>query len=198
MALLRFFSHCRWLIGVAIPILLPPRFCVGRQEGSQDRSSTGAVTERDIRPGNTDLARGSGPPLMNAQSLYARAHLLLSKEPPDIDGGIADLNEAIRRRPGFVDALVDRGWALGRKRDFDAATRDLSEAIRLAPGSAAALDHRGCIWLAKGNYEKAISDFNETLRLAPRNAIAYYNRASAGRQKASTRRQSRTTRRPFA
>lgn len=53
----------------------------------------------------------------------------------DFDGTVADCTEALRLRPDFVEALVNRGMAEMELGDAPAAARDFGRALELAPPS---------------------------------------------------------------
>lgn len=72
-------------------------------------------------------------------------------------GAMADLDEAVRRGPGYVPALVRRA-AMLRARDQPARAR--------AP-----------FYLARGDAERALFDLDEVIRLSPGSALAHNERA---------------------
>ena len=96
----------------------------------------------------------------------------------DIDGAIADFDEAIRLDPQYFDAYLNRGGAWSRKKEFDRAIDDLSEAIRCRPTAARAFESRALVWWNKHEYDKAITDFDEAIRLAPSNIEPLIDRGS--------------------
>jgi len=102
----------------------------------------------------------------------------------------ADLNEklrfyteAIRLKPKFAAAYVNRSYARFTKGDVEGALQDCNEAIRLKPDYAEAYNNRGNARRAKGDVEGALQDCNEALRLRPDLAEAYDSRGSARRAK---------------
>jgi len=96
----------------------------------------------------------------------------------DLDGAIADYDQAIRHDPKYTTAYINRGNAWGTKRDVDRAIADLNEAIRLDPKNALAYRKRGDMWGARGYNERAIADYTEVIRLDPKDALSYLGRCS--------------------
>ena len=97
----------------------------------------------------------------------------------DLDGAIANFNEALRLDPKNAVVFFNRGWAYSRKRDDDRAFADYSESIRLDPKNSGAFNNRGLIYSNKREYDKAIADFNEAVQSNPYNFQAFNNRGLA-------------------
>jgi len=97
------------------------------------------------------------------------------------DYGLAvqDFDEAIRLRPGFLNAFFQRGDVYAVKQDYDLAIRDYDEVIRLDPTDAIAFKYRGDVYFAQGANERAIQDYDEALRLDPSDTEAVEARARA-------------------
>ena len=83
----------------------------------------------------------------------------------DLDGALADINEAIRLNPTLPSPLINRAVIWRAKGDIDRAVADTTEAIQLAkakapvnvmtpPGSVliSAYSQRGLAYEAKGDY----------------------------------------------
>ena len=81
------------------------------------------------------------------------------------DKAIKDANEALKREPGNIDALVYRGIARLKKGQHDKAMADLTEAIRLDPRRVDAFYARGIAWYHQKKYDKAIADWDHALEL---------------------------------
>lgn len=96
----------------------------------------------------------------------------------DNDLAIADLGEAIRRKPSFAFAYMTRGTAYLAKQDYDVAIADYSEAIRVNPDYSEAYQSRGSAYLAKKDYDRAIADLGESIRRKPDYVVAYIVRGS--------------------
>jgi tetratricopeptide (TPR) repeat protein len=85
----------------------------------------------------------------------------------DLDGAIADFDEAIRRDGRFAIAFNNRGLARQRKQDLVGSISDLDEAIRLNPGYAPAFFNRGRTHREANDLNAAVRDIEEAQRLAP-------------------------------
>jgi len=94
----------------------------------------------------------------------------------DLDGAIADYDQAIRQDPKYTTAYINRGTAWNTKRDVDRAIADFNEAIRLDPKNALAYRIRGYTWGAKGDNERAIADLDQAIGLDPKDALSYLSR----------------------
>jgi tetratricopeptide (TPR) repeat protein len=129
------------------------------------------------------------PPSDLALAFNNRGNALYSKG--EFDRAIEDLNEAIRRRPGYARAFNNRGNAYTGKKEFDRAIGDFTEAIGIEPDSsvspndpspfnpATAYNNRGIAFFHKNQYNLAIMDFDAAIRMQPEYADAIYDRAVA-------------------
>ena len=99
------------------------------------------------------------------------------------EGCISANDEAIRLKPGFVEAYVNRGNAknsLGRPED---AIADYDQAIRLNPDLASVTYfNRACAKSKLDRYEDAIADHDQAIRLKPDFVEAYLDRGNAKSQ----------------
>jgi tetratricopeptide (TPR) repeat protein len=91
------------------------------------------------------------------------AHL----EKGHLDRAIADYSEAIRLKPDFFAAYLNRGTALRKKGEIDPALADYTQAIRLKPDLYDAYTLRGICYGKKGQYEEAIADYTKALEKKP-------------------------------
>ncbi len=105
---------------------------------------------------------------------------LTKSDKGDLDGAIADFNQALKLDPNFVRALGNRGNAQKDKGDLDGALADFSRIIELDPKSAHAYAGRAEVKRNKGDLDGAIADFNRAIELDPKDAAAY---AARGRVK---------------
>jgi len=103
----------------------------------------------------------------------------------DFDSAIADLSEAIRLKPDYVDAYLYRGSAYGIKEQWDQCIKDWNEALRLVPdfpdikkGLAQAYGHRGIIYYDRGELDLSIADFTRAIALDPDYVDAWNNRGN--------------------
>jgi tetratricopeptide (TPR) repeat protein len=81
----------------------------------------------------------------------------------DLEGAIADYDEAIRLDPDNAFALNNRGTARCDKGDLEGALADYNEAIRLQPDYANAFYNRAELFERKTSYPAAIADFQKYL-----------------------------------
>ncbi|MBV8100974.1 MAG: trypsin-like peptidase domain-containing protein, partial [Verrucomicrobia bacterium] len=92
---------------------------------------------------------------------------------------IADYTEAIRLKPDFAAAYINRGWCYLQLNLYDKVIADSTEAIKLQPDNSSAFLNRGCAYCGLQNYRSAVSDFTEAIRLSPEDAEEYYDRGGA-------------------
>ena len=91
---------------------------------------------------------------------------LIRWERRDLDGALADLNEALRLKRTAA-RLVLRGQLHLQKNAPEKAIRDFNEAIRMEPRNAEAFYLRGCAFQMRGDETQAQDDFKEASRLDP-------------------------------
>ena len=89
---------------------------------------------------------------------------------------IERFNEAIDRRPTFVQGYNYRGIAYCNKGEIDRAIEDFNTAIRRKENYAEAYSNRGAAYRMKGDYDRAFEDCNTAIRLDPNLPEAYNNR----------------------
>ncbi|MBW8753350.1 MAG: tetratricopeptide repeat protein [Sphingomonadales bacterium] len=123
------------------------------------------------------IAAGAGPEL--AAALYNRAIAYRAHSQRDraqrgdaapgaddpLDQAIADYDAAIRLKPDFAEALVNRGIAWFDKGRYDRTIADSSRAIELRPDLAEAFNNRALAYYKQGRYALAQPDFDRTIRL---------------------------------
>src|SRR3954469_14697091 len=110
----------------------------------------------------------------------------------DLEGALADINQAIRLDPTLPQPLINRTAIWRAKGDLDRAIADGSEAIRLAkdkppanimtpPNSVlnSGYVHRALAFEAKGDYAHARDDYKATLAIAAADAGSKANQATA-------------------
>jgi serine/threonine protein kinase/Tfp pilus assembly protein PilF len=95
------------------------------------------------------------------------------------DMAILEYTEAIKLRPGHVNAYNSRGRAHEMKGEFDSAIADYTQAIAINPYSSFAYANRGFVHNEKREYDKAIADYTQAIWINPKYASAYVNRAFA-------------------
>ncbi len=98
----------------------------------------------------------------------------------DPQKAIEYLNEAIRLKPAYAAAYLQRGIAYRDLGQHQRAIEDFNETIRLKPADLAeAYVNRGDVYVNLGQHQRAIEDFNEAIRLKPTDAFAYDSRGIA-------------------
>jgi tetratricopeptide (TPR) repeat protein len=93
----------------------------------------------------------------------------------DLDGALADYNQAITLDPHNVEALSRRALAERDKGNWDAALADFNTVLAYAPDNADAYSNRGYVRQTKGDLDGALADYTEALSLKPTSAEAFYN-----------------------
>jgi tetratricopeptide (TPR) repeat protein len=93
----------------------------------------------------------------------------------DLDGALADYNQAIKLDPHNVEALSRRALAERDKGNWDGALADFNSVLAFAPDNADAYSNRGYVKQTKGDLDGALADYTEALSLKPTSAEAFYN-----------------------
>jgi len=97
------------------------------------------------------------------------------QEKGDLDGALADYNQAITLDPHNVEALSRRALAERDKGNWDAALADFNAVLAYAPDNADAYSNRGYVKQTKGDLDGALADYTEALSRKPTSAEAFYN-----------------------
>jgi tetratricopeptide (TPR) repeat protein len=122
-------------------------------------------------------------PEANVQNAVTYFDLGLAKQKKgDLDGAMADYNQAIHLNPKDTSAYNNRGNVKFTKGDLNGMA-DYNQAIRLNQKYAVAYNNRGNIKLRKGDRSGAMADFNHAIELNPQYGLAYRNRGNAKRKK---------------
>ncbi|KAF0233265.1 MAG: hypothetical protein FD167_4699, partial [bacterium] len=126
--------------------------------------------------------------LKTAEEYFARAAEFFDKS--DFDSAILDYDEAIRKKPSYVEAFLERGnvymvkaTTFFNKEDRMKGFADFREAIRLKPDSIEAYFNLGVAYYRSDNFDDAISSFSQVIRIQADYVDAYNNRAYAYRKK---------------
>ena len=105
-------------------------------------------------------------PETNVQNAITYNDLGLAKEKKgDLNGALADYNQAIKLNPKNAIAYKNRGIAKEKKGDLDGAMADFNQAVQLNPKYAAAYYGRGDVKRKKGDLNGANADFNQASKL---------------------------------
>jgi tetratricopeptide (TPR) repeat protein len=114
---------------------------------------------------------------LTAEQYFARGYL--KGETGDLEGALADYDEAIRLNPEYAEAYNNRGIARRRKGDLDGAIADYTRSIEFNnPQLHLPYNNRGIARRRKGDLEGALADYDEAIRLNPEDAEAYNNRGT--------------------
>ena len=90
----------------------------------------------------------------------------------DLDGAIADYNEAGKLDPNNVELYDYRADVWKLKGDLARAIEEYDHATRIDPAYAAAYYSRGRIYEDRGEIDRARSEYNAALATPPRDRIA--------------------------
>ena len=86
----------------------------------------------------------------------------------DLDGALADYDEAIRLNPSDIFAYNNRGNLRRDRGDVEVATADYTDALRIDPGYTAAYVNRGKVYELTGQWALARADYEEAVRRPPK------------------------------
>ncbi|MEO0377210.1 MAG: trypsin-like peptidase domain-containing protein [Cyanobacteria bacterium P01_A01_bin.17] len=101
----------------------------------------------------------------SADDYYLQASEKMDKK--DYEGAIANLDQAIRLKPNYAAAHLNRGYAHFFLNQTEAALADSNKVIQLAPNQSTAYLLRGLIYSLSGeNIGKAPADFKRAQTLA--------------------------------
>jgi len=117
----------------------------------------------------------------NARTYHDRG--LAKQKKGDLNGAMADYNQALKLNPRDAGVYIDRGNVMSTKGDLDGAMADYNQAITLNPKLAVGYNNRGNVKFKKGDLGGAIADYNQAIQLNPRYGLAYRNRGRAKRHK---------------
>jgi tetratricopeptide (TPR) repeat protein len=93
--------------------------------------------------------------------------------------GVARLDEALRVRPDFAEALNMGAYILDRRGAREAALQFYQRALRLEPTLHSAWSNLGKLMFRLGRFEEALAAADMGLRLRPRDADLHNTRAGA-------------------
>ncbi len=97
----------------------------------------------------------------------------------DIQGALADYNQAIALDPKYAYAYNNRGNLKDDLNDIQGALADYNQSIALDPKNADAYNNRGYLKQNKLNdMQGALVDYNQAIALAPKYVLAYINRGN--------------------
>ena len=104
----------------------------------------------------------------------------------ELDKGLADLDEAVKRIPQDYEARLLRGNVYMAEGRPGAGMADYDEALKLDPAFAEARFHRALARLAHNEPDQALADYKDLIRYDPRTPEGYKDwGTAAGREKRS-------------
>ena len=169
------------LIGVSMVLISQVALGLSAQEVEQIGKE---ITVRIVDAQNPSIA-GSGVIIKRAGNTYkinpnyAEAYGNLGKvryKLKDLQGVIADFDQALRINPNFAEAYYDQAIVRFDLRDFQGAIVNYNQALRIKPNYSNAYNNRGNARRKLGDSQGAIDDYNQALQINPKNANAYLNR----------------------
>jgi tetratricopeptide (TPR) repeat protein len=102
------------------------------------------------------------------------------------DGALVDFDAATKANPADSRPFNSRGVAYLRQKQFDRAIAEFDAAIRLSPKDVLPISNRGDAYRLKGRSDRALQDYDAALALNPKWGNAYFGRAAALQQKATS------------
>ncbi len=69
--------------------------------------------------------------------------------------------------PDLADALLDRGWAYAKDKQFNQAIQDLDRSLQLKPENHRLFASRGAVLALMHRYDESIDDFKQAMKLLP-------------------------------
>ena len=102
------------------------------------------------------------------------------------DRALADFDAATRANPTAGGPFNSRGVAFLRQKQLDRAITEFDSAIRLNPNDPIALSNRGDAYRDKGRFDRALQDYDAAIVINPKWGNAYFGRAAALQQKATS------------
>ncbi|HEX7448748.1 MAG TPA: tetratricopeptide repeat protein [Pirellulales bacterium] len=122
-----------------------------------------APPQSPLPPSPAALAPVS-PPQLTWQELYDRAYQQM--QAGEYAPAVKDLNEVLRVKPGYADALERRIEALFELGQYQQALADVNDEIRLLPTKYRPLLSRAVLYEELGDWQRALADIRLAARMA--------------------------------
>src|SRR5688572_10081132 len=150
------------------PITLSSRLDIGKANTTRSGNSFGRGGEAS---GESNIVI-VGPFIGDAYSNRGLARY----QKGDLEGALADLNQAIRIRPTLAVAYLNRAAVQRAQMETMAAIKDLDRAISLDKKMFQAFSNRGSLRLDLEDYQGALADLNRAIELNDKIAEPFYHR----------------------
>ncbi len=129
-----------------------------------------------LPPAATPSPRAATPAATDAEAAYIDGTRLLDEDQPA--EAVRRLDDAIRVKPDFVDAYVQRAEARRRLTQYELSLEDCNKIIRIKPDEPRGYNCRGFGRQLLEQYAASLPDFDEAIRRNPNFALAYGNRGA--------------------
>jgi len=127
-------------------------------------------------PAPTPSAPAATPVARDAKAAYDDGMRLIEKD--KAAEAVLRFDDAIRGKPDFVDAYVERAEARRRLVQYELSLEDCNKIIQLKPDEPRGYNCRGFGRQLLKQYDASLTDFNEAIRRNPNFALAYGNRGT--------------------
>jgi tetratricopeptide (TPR) repeat protein len=168
-----------WKIPATIVILMNlsalPGNAASQQEWAMCKDSQN-IAELDRNIGACTNILGDRNLSKNDRTLALDRRCIMLVIKHDLDGALADCNQAIALNPNYAGAYADRATAWMGRNEIDRALADQAKAIALNPNEYAAYDNRSRILRGRGELDRAAADLTNSIRINPNGAFAYRER----------------------
>jgi class 3 adenylate cyclase/Tfp pilus assembly protein PilF len=142
----------------------------------QTADAIGTPDQPSTSPSLTTASASPVPLSGDARTAYDDGLRLLNEDKPA--EAATRFGEAIRLRPDYVNAYVDRAEARRKLLQWELSLEDCNKIIQLRADDPRGYNCRGFSRQMLGQPEAALADFNEAVRLNPNFIVAYEHRGS--------------------
>ncbi|MCX8052866.1 MAG: tetratricopeptide repeat protein [Armatimonadetes bacterium] len=115
----------------------------------------------------------------SAYALILRGRCKRKLNPPDYDGAIRDLTDAIAKDPLSFDAYNSRGITYDLMKQYDKALADFAKAAEIDPDSPKPHYNIAMLEYRRGNYQATVQELDKAIELGPVEALFFHQRACA-------------------